>query len=90
MTDDAKISTLGASDGEARDGTMLAALVQGNLDAARAFGFDADALQRAAGLSQEALADPDGRVPFERYVALWEAINAEPRALASACGSARA
>ncbi len=81
MTGDAKSSTSGASDGAAAGGTMLAALVQGNLDAARAFGFDADALQRAAGLSQEALADPDGRVPVARYVALWEAISADPRAL---------
>jgi len=81
MTDDAKKSTSGASDGAGPDGTMLAALVQGNLDAARAFGLDADALQRAAGLSPQALADPDGRVPVARYVALWEAISADRRAL---------
>jgi AraC-like DNA-binding protein len=78
MTDDAKTSTLDDTEG---GGTVLAALVQGNLHAARAFGLDADALQRAAGLSNEALADPDGRVSFDRYVALWEAINADPRAL---------
>ena len=71
-----------ASDGDATRGTVLAALVQGNLHAARSFGLDGDALERAAGLTLEALADPDGRVPFERYVALWEAINADPRALA--------
>ena len=82
MTDGAKSSTLDDSDGEAPRGTVLAALVQGNLHAAGAFGFDVAALERAAGLSREALADPDGRVPSERYVALWEAINAEPRALA--------
>src|SRR4051794_24215633 len=82
MTDGAKSSTLDDSEGEAPRGTVLAALVQGNLHAAAAFGLDAGALQRAAGLSPEALGDPDGRVPFDRYIALWEAINADPRALA--------
>src|SRR5687768_12312003 len=86
MTDAAKTSTLDASAGGGDDdgggrGTVLAALVQGNLHAAGGFGFDVDALQRAAGLAPEALADPDGRVPFERHVALWEAISADPRAL---------
>ena len=81
MTPGDKNSTLDASDGDTTRGTVLAAMVQGNLHAAGAFGLDADALQRAAGLSAEALADPDGRVPFERHVALWEAIDAAPRAL---------
>ncbi|HVJ19926.1 MAG TPA: AraC family transcriptional regulator ligand-binding domain-containing protein [Polyangiaceae bacterium] len=75
MTDDAKRSTFAAS------GTMLAAVVQGNLHAAQAFGLDAEGLRKAAGLSDEMLSDPDGRIPVERYVALWEAIHAEPRAL---------
>jgi AraC-like DNA-binding protein len=78
MTDPAKNSTSDASDG----GTMLAALVQGNLHAASAFGFDVDALRRSAGLTEEMVADPDGRVPSECHASLWEAINREPRALA--------
>lgn len=77
MTADDKTSTLDATEG----GTVLAAMVQGNLHAARAFGLDAAALARAAGLTDEALAEPDGRVPFERHVALWEAIEADARAL---------
>jgi AraC-like DNA-binding protein len=81
MTDGAKSPTLDDSDGEAARGTVLAALVQGNLHAAGAFGLDDAALARAAGLTADALADPDGRVPFARYVALWEAIDAAPRAL---------
>ncbi|NUO53811.1 MAG: AraC family transcriptional regulator [Polyangiaceae bacterium] len=76
MTDDATNST---SDANADGIGILAALVRGNLEAAGAFGFDADALARSAGLSPESLADPDGRVPFERYVALWEAIESDAR-----------
>ena len=68
MTGDAKISTLGASDGEAAGRDDAGGARPGQPDAARAFGLDADALERAAGLSQQALADPDGRVPFERFV----------------------
>jgi AraC-like DNA-binding protein len=82
MTRDDKSATLDASDGDATRGTVLAALVQGNLHAARSFGLDGDVLERAAGLTLEAISDPDGRVPFERYLALWEAIDADPRALA--------
>jgi AraC-like DNA-binding protein len=81
MTANAKSQTSDASDGDAR-GTVLAALVRANLEAAGAFGLDAAALARAAGLTSEALTDADGRVPFERYVALWEAIDADPNALA--------
>nr|AQQ75042.1 hypothetical protein [uncultured bacterium] len=75
MTDDARRSTFAAS------GTMLAAVVQGNLEAAKAFGLDTDALRRKAGLSDDMLSDPDGRIPVESYVSLWEAIHAAPRAL---------
>src|SRR5262245_35783360 len=82
MTRNDKSATSDASDGGAARGTVLAALVPRNLHAAGAYGLDGDALERAAGLTPEALADPDGRVPFERYVALWEAIDAGPRALA--------
>jgi AraC-like DNA-binding protein len=78
MTDDATNSTFGASEPR---GTVLAALVRGNLEAAGAFGFDPQPLLRAAGLDEGALADPDGRVPVERYVTLWEAICREPRSL---------
>jgi AraC-like DNA-binding protein len=78
MTRNDKSPTSHASDA----GTVLAALVQGNLHAARAFGLDGDALERTAGLTPDVLGDPDGRVPFERYVALGEAINADPRAIA--------
>ena len=51
MTDHAKSSTLDASENDAASGTMLAALVQGNLHAAHAFGFDVEALRKAAGLT---------------------------------------
>lgn len=81
MTANAKSQTSDANDGDAR-GTVLAALVRGNLEAAGAFGLDVGALSRAAGLLPEALTDADGRIPFERYLALWEAIDADPRALA--------
>lgn len=60
---------------------MLAALVLGNLAAARAFGLDGDRLATAAGLVPADLTDPDGRVPFERHVALLEAIESEPGAI---------
>ena len=55
MTRDDKSATLDASDGDAARGTVLAALVQGNLHAARSFGLDGDALERAAGLTLEAI-----------------------------------
>ena len=57
------------------ENTVLAALVLGNLAAARAFGLDADRLAAAAGLSEAELSDPDGRVPFERHTALLEALR---------------
>jgi AraC-like DNA-binding protein len=81
MTHDATNSTFDASEREPARGTVLTALVLGNLHAARAFGFDAEALSRAAGLDEKMLADPDGRVPEERSLLLWEAICRDPRAL---------
>lgn len=81
MTRDATKSTFEPSEREPARGTVLTALVLGNLEAARAFGFDAEALSRAAGLDDKLLGDPDGRVPEERYLLLWEAICREPRAL---------
>ena len=74
MTSPAKDSTSGA--------TMLAAVIIGNLHAARAFGLDEPALRRAAKITDAMLADPDGRVPIERQTALWEAIADDPRAIA--------
>jgi AraC-like DNA-binding protein len=70
MTPDDRNSTSGA--------TVLAAMVAGQIEAARAFGLPADALAAQAALPPEALADPDGRVPLDRFIALWEAIEAAP------------
>jgi AraC-like DNA-binding protein len=70
MTPDDRNSTSAA--------TVLAAMVAGQIEAARAYGLPADALAAQAGLTPEALADPDGRVPLDRFVALWEAIEAAP------------
>src|SRR6186713_2435237 len=74
MTSDASSPTVA-------DHTVLAALVAGNLAAARTFGLDADRCATAAGLLPSDLADPDGRVPFARHAALLEAMELEPRAL---------
>ncbi|NUP11354.1 MAG: AraC family transcriptional regulator [Polyangiaceae bacterium] len=91
MTDDATNSTEDANVDAARPagGSVLAAMVRGNLEAAAAFGLDAQALSRAARLAPESLADPDGRVASERHIALWEAIEADPHALAFALWLAR-
>lgn len=64
----------------ASDGSVLAALVLGNLAAARGFGLDDAALAAAAGLTPQELGDPDGRIPFSRHIALLEAIERAPRA----------
>ncbi len=82
MTADDRSSTFDANDDDPTKGTMLAALVQGNLHAAQAFGLDVDSLRTAAGVTDAMLVDPDRRVPVERHVALWEAISLDPRALA--------
>ncbi|MET0595281.1 MAG: AraC family transcriptional regulator ligand-binding domain-containing protein, partial [Polyangiaceae bacterium] len=86
MTRDATNSTSDASGGEspAREETVLSAVVGGNLAAAAAFGMDRAALLRAANVDEADLVDPDGRVPFERHVALWEAICARPEAMSFA------
>ena len=75
MTENATNSTLPAN------GTVLAALVLGNLATAEAFGLDASRLRERAGITQELLQDPDGRISAECYVALWEAIDQDPRGL---------
>lgn len=76
MTVDDKNRTSSAS-----DPSVMAALVAGNLSAAAAFGLPTSELMARAGLSEAALADPDGRVPLSSYVRLLQAIDAEPRAL---------
>lgn len=81
MTSDARHSPSSPSGSQAGAGTLLTALVLGNLQAAESFGLDVSALRAAAGLTEPMLEDPDGRVPVERYVALWEAIERDPRAL---------
>lgn len=80
MTTDARNLPLDANENGSAQGTVLSALVLGNLHAAGSFGFDVAALRRASGLTQAMLDDPDGRVPASRYVALWEAIESDPRA----------
>jgi AraC-like DNA-binding protein len=57
--------------------TVSAGLPLGTLQAARAFGLDADALMRAAGLRAEDLRDLDARVPEEAYLSLLEAVEAQ-------------
>lgn len=73
--------TFDATSSAPADRTVLAALVLGNLSAARAFGFDAERLAVKAGITTTELETPDGRVPFEQHLALLEAIEGEPRAL---------
>jgi AraC-like DNA-binding protein len=58
--------------------SVPAALPAGHLEAAAAFGLDAAALRRAAGLRAEDLRNPDARIPLARHLALWEAIAATP------------
>jgi AraC-like DNA-binding protein len=70
--------------------TVLAALVLGQLEAARAYGLPADQLAAASGLRPDDLRDPDGRVPAESWVALWEAIDARPEAREFGIWQARA
>lgn len=60
--------------------TMLAALVAGHVAAARSFGMSVETLLARAKLRAADLEDPDGRVPLERFVALWSAIQAQPGA----------
>jgi AraC-like DNA-binding protein len=86
MTADDNRSTSGASAAalplpESPSGTsVLAAMVAGNLEAAAAYGLPARELAAQAGIDPRDLADPDGRVPFDSHVRLWQAIDADPRA----------
>jgi AraC-like DNA-binding protein len=59
--------------------TVCAGLVRGDLEAARALGLDTGRILTRADLREAELDDPDGRIAFERFIALWEAIAAEPR-----------
>ncbi len=54
--------------------SVLAALPASLLGAMASLGLDADGCRTRAGLTIEALSDPDGRVPFEAHTRLWEAI----------------
>lgn len=71
-----------AADTNLTDGatTMLAPLLAMHLEAARAYGLDADDLARRAGIHLPDVRDPDGRVPFEQFVRLWELITETPGA----------
>jgi AraC-like DNA-binding protein len=57
--------------------TVLAGLPHGVLRAAQAFGLDATALARAAGLDEQVVADPDGRVAEAAYLHLLELLEAQ-------------
>src|SRR3954468_21752155 len=86
MTDDDTIRPLAATAPNAPERTgsadpgVLAAIVAGHLVAAGEFGLDGDAVATAAGLTPDALREPDARVPLERYLTLWEHIEALPAA----------
>src|SRR5262245_42840984 len=82
MTTRAKNSTEGAS-------SVLAALVAGPLEAARAYGLPADELAAVSGIAPDALRDPDGRVAAAAFIALWEALAARPEALEFSIAQAR-
>jgi len=55
--------------------TVLSALVRNVLDAAASLGADAHAIAAEAGLDPGALADPDGRVPVEQDLRVWEILS---------------
>lgn len=84
MSSDDKNATLPTS------GTVLTALVAGLLEAARAYGLPADELAAASGIRPEDLRDPDGRVPADTWLALWETIDARSEAREFGIWQARA
>jgi AraC-like DNA-binding protein len=55
--------------------TILAALPKYVLEAAGSLGADVEAIIAEVGFDQEALADPDGRVPVEQDLKLWEILS---------------
>lgn len=78
--------TVGATNAASGDGkkdasSVLAAMVMGNVEAARAYGLDAARLMADAGLEPSELADPDGRVALDKYLRFWEALSALPNAM---------
>lgn len=81
MTTDARNSTLDAKLPAKKEGGVLAALVLGNLRAFETFGFDGEMLRKEAGLDDGMLADPDGRIPLEHQLLLWEVVERDPRAV---------
>jgi len=58
--------------------TVLAALTAGVLDAAVSLGYDRERLIAEAALDPALLADPDGRVPVEHELRLWQVLSARP------------
>jgi AraC-like DNA-binding protein len=61
-----------------QDHTVLAAIIQGVLEAARSLGMDPAAIAKEAGLAPDWLDDPDGRVPVAADIALWTVLSREP------------
>jgi AraC-like DNA-binding protein len=55
--------------------TVLASWTRGALVHAVALGMSRRALLDAAGLHEHALEDPEGRIPYVRHLALWQAIE---------------
>ncbi len=58
--------------------SVLAALVIGVIDAARAIGLDSDAILEEAGIDPVLLSDPDARVPLELDIRLWQILSRRP------------
>jgi len=58
--------------------SVLSALVIGVVDAARAIGLDTAAILAEAGIEPALLEDPDGRVPLERHIAMWQILSRQP------------
>lgn len=73
MTPAIKDVTVGISPGQAASGTVSAGMARNLVDFATAQGADRTALLAAARLPSVALVEEDARIPFARYVALYEA-----------------
>jgi AraC-like DNA-binding protein len=58
--------------------TVLASLPRSVVQVCAALGLDTERVLERAGLRPEELADPDARVSFDAYVALWEALSQAP------------
>lgn len=55
-------------------GSVLAAMTMQVLEVAGSLGADVEAIVAEAELDRETLADPDGRVPVERHLKMWELV----------------